>query len=161
MSTRNRLGHRIAWSTSALAAASAVVTLAAPQACALTIDMSPNSAGNYEVGESYSVNYDPDYGRQEGWIVFTDNGTCFRARTVIAIGGTGSFGTGVPSVGRFSGWSPQTPGTHVLKAIQGRATKTLTVTVLPSSNGTPARPHTFEGCDDPRTTNPTTSTGSF
>ncbi|MFE6864793.1 hypothetical protein [Nocardia sp. NPDC057668] len=162
MSTRTRRGHRIAWGTSALAAASAAVAVAAPQAsAALMIDPQPNSAGNFVVGEWYAVVYEPNYGPKEGWIVFTDNDTCFRARSVIAVEGTGSFSTGVPSVGRYSSWSPQTPGTHVLKVVQGKATKSVTVTVLPSPDGTPPPAPTYEGCDDPRTANPPTSTGSF
>ncbi|MGV9411824.1 hypothetical protein ACWDOP_18085 [Nocardia sp. NPDC003693] len=161
MSTRTRLGHRIAGGTSALAAAAAAVSLAAPQAgAALMLEPEPNSAGKFVVGESYYLNYEPNYGPEEGWIVFTDNDTCFRARSVIAVPGTGSFSTGIPSVGRSTAWSPQTPGTHVLELVQGKATKSVTVTVLPSPDGTPPPPHSFEGCDDPRTANPPT-TGSF
>ncbi|MFE6859675.1 hypothetical protein [Nocardia sp. NPDC057668] len=129
MSTNSTVRRRIGWGVSALAATSAMVAVAAPQAAAgvTWVDVLGTT---YTVGSEYTVQYmvEADLGTIfNNRAYFRDNGVCL---------GSGTGYSPAAKVPSFT-WTPATPGSHVITVSVGGKSKSETVTVVAAAPGTP------------------------
>ncbi|WP_433666869.1 hypothetical protein ACQP06_24930 [Nocardia sp. CA-136227] len=141
MSTRIRLGRRIGWGTTGLAAIMAVVAIGAPTASADVHTLAIYPTGQtYYVGGSYELV--STTAPTTAWVTLSDNGQCIGGMRSRPVNNVDS----INLVAKLN-WVPSTAGHHVLTAADSRTTKTFEVDVLAAPAGTvPAAPAQPSGC---------------
>lgn len=149
MSANSGPARRIGWGVTALAAISATVAIAAPQASAgVGVLVAPDEP--VVAGTTYRVDMGLDSDSDAAFIgekyVVTDNGKCIYSNTVSA--GFGS--TMLQSPVRIR-WTPTTAGSHTVTAksygTYGVRSDSFTVNVAEAPAGSTPKPATTIGCD--------------
>ncbi|MFD6355113.1 hypothetical protein [Nocardia tengchongensis] len=143
MTTRTRLGNRIGWGTTGLAAIMAVVAVGASTASADVHTLAIYPTGQtYYVGTSYELLATTVSTGGLRWVTLYDNGQCLGGMWTRPVENVDS----VSLVAKVN-WVPSTMGHHVLTADDSRTTQTFAVDVLAAPAGiVPATPAQPSGC---------------
>lgn len=141
MSTSSGLTRRLGWGVPALAATSAMLVVAAPQASAGLVSMGLQAGqGTYVVGNQYTILYrvDADLGTYiNNRVIFTDNGKCL---------GSGFGYSPAAKIPSFD-WRPESAGIHTITATMNGKSKSETVNVLAApADAPPVQPREPGDC---------------
>ncbi|MEU1209217.1 hypothetical protein [Nocardia sp. NPDC005825] len=143
MTTQTRLGRRIGWGITGLAATVAAVTTSAPAASAAVHTLAIYPTGQtYYVGSSYGLVATTRETAGQPWVMFYDEGQCIGGSLARPVANVDS----VANTAKMN-WVPSTAGHHVLTANDGHTTQTFAVDVLAAPAGTtPVSPAQPSGC---------------